>query len=335
MTELAIRWFAPHDGFRPMERELAQRGVRIQGSGERRAEVALAMGDPVAEDAWTWSRQHHTPLVLYLWDLPPWAVGPRNYHPVIAIGGRLLALPWPGRGNRTRSRHFSRLRWIVHRAREVWVPSQSTADVVESRFGAGSVIVPYGIDTGFFSADPVVIRDPFTLVCVAPLLPHGNHAALVRAAARAEAKFRLRFLGQGPERPGLEALAADLGIVCSFEPDASPAARRAAFRAAGAVICPSRYEGFGAAALEAMACGAPIVASDIPAHREILGSWAHYFGLDDDIALAGAIRAAGAQPGRGSGWLERYTLASAAERFAAELSRVTAAAASAARPGGH
>jgi len=334
MTDLTIRWFAPHDGFRPMERELADRGIRILGSGERQADVAIAMGDPVAEEAWAWSRRYEIPLVLYLWDLPPWAVGPRNYHPVLSIGGRLVTLPWPGRGNRTRGRHFSRLRWIVPRAREVWVPSQSTAVVVQSQFGADSIVVPYGIDTRLFSIDQAVVRDPLSLVCVAPLLPHGNHAALVRAAARAAAKFRLRFLGQGPERPGLEALAADLGIICSFEADTTPAARRAAFCEAGAVICPSRYEGFGAAALEAMACGAPIVASDIPAHREILGSWAHYFGLDDDIALAAAIRAAGAQPGRGSGWVERYTLSSAAERFAAELSRVTTGAVAALRPGG-
>lgn len=317
-----------------MEAELARHGFQIQGSGERAADLVLAMGDPVAEPAWEWSQRRGVPLVLYLWDLPPWDVGSGRVRPVFALGTRLITIPWPTRGNVSRSGHFSRLRWIVRHTPEIWVPSLSTATSVERQFGTRSHVVPYGIDARFFAPDPGQPRDPLALVCVAPLLPHGNHAAVIRAAARSVAKYRVRLLGQGPERPGLELLAADLAVECSFEIDVSPEARRNAFREAGAVICPSRYEGFGAAALEAMACGAPIVASDIPSHREILGNWAHYFGLDDDIALAGAIKSAREQPGRGSGQLERYTLGSAAERFAAELGRIRGEAASALPPAG-
>ena len=149
MAQPVVRWFAPHDGFRPMEIELAGRGIRIQGSGDRTADVAVAMGDPVAEDAWAWSVRFRVPLVLYLWDLPPWVIGPRNFHPVVALAGRLVALPWPGRGNRARSKHFSRLGWIVRRTAEIWVPSESTAAVVADQFRAECRVVPYGIDAGF------------------------------------------------------------------------------------------------------------------------------------------------------------------------------------------
>jgi glycosyltransferase involved in cell wall biosynthesis len=44
------------------------------------------------------------------------------------------------------------------------------------------------------------------------------------------------------------------------------------YAAATAVLVPSYYEGFGLSALEAMACGAPVIAADAGAHREIVGA---------------------------------------------------------------
>ncbi len=51
-------------------------------------------------------------------------------------------------------------------------------------------------------------------------------------------------------------------------------------------VTPSLYEGFGLPPLEAMACGWPVLASDIPAHREVLGEAAAYFDPRDQAALS-------------------------------------------------
>jgi glycosyltransferase involved in cell wall biosynthesis len=58
---------------------------------------------------------------------------------------------------------------------------------------------------------------------------------------------------------------------------------------AAAVVVPSWYEGFGLPALEALACGTPVVAADLPALGEVLGNQAELVPPGDPAALAGAL----------------------------------------------
>ena len=61
----------------------------------------------------------------------------------------------------------------------------------------------------------------------------------------------------------------------------------ALYRLADVFVCPSLYEGFGLTALEAMACGTPVVASDAIVFEEVLEDAAYI--VDNPRAMAGAI----------------------------------------------
>jgi glycosyltransferase involved in cell wall biosynthesis len=79
---------------------------------------------------------------------------------------------------------------------------------------------------------------------------------------------RLGWVGEGVRRE--LARAREAGWLVHVE-HASDAALRALYARARVVVLPSWYEGFGLPALEAAAQGAPVVASDLPVLREILG----------------------------------------------------------------
>ncbi len=64
---------------------------------------------------------------------------------------------------------------------------------------------------------------------------------------------------------------------------------RIMYSMAHCVIAPSRAEGFDLSGVEGMACGAPLIASDIPVHRWVYGDAPEYFDPYDEHALAAII----------------------------------------------
>jgi glycosyltransferase involved in cell wall biosynthesis len=141
-------------------------------------------------------------------------------------------------------------------------------------------------------ATPEGKREPGLIVSVGRLSPEKDHATLIRAFARLDRSMRLEIAGDGPMRGALQSLIRELGLtgrvrLSGFVTDPFPVFRRAAL----AVSC-SRYEGFGNAIVEALACGTPVVATDCPyGPREILadGRYGLLVPVGDADALARAI----------------------------------------------
>jgi glycosyltransferase involved in cell wall biosynthesis len=287
-----IRWFAPNAYSSLIVPELRRQGLRIALEGDQPARLVFAAGARVADVAWRFSRAMRSRLILYVWDLPPRATGSGRPDPVWWLAGHFLRLPRPFGGYGRRRGYFSRLNYIAARADAVWVASTLTRELVAERFGVVAERVPYCYDSDRFRPDSAAPSRPPTLLCVSRLQPHKNQAALLRAAARFGGEVRVRLIGRGPESQTLANAAAALGVRCDIETDAADAAITEAYHTAGVVVCPSRFEGFGLTPIEGVACGAPVVASDIPPHREFVGTAAKFFELENDDSLVGAIEAA-------------------------------------------
>ncbi|MBB5234089.1 glycosyltransferase [Deinococcus budaensis] len=102
---------------------------------------------------------------------------------------------------------------------------------------------------------------------------------LIEAHARLRAQghpHELLILGEGDERPNLEALARRLGVEGSVHLPGFVANPYPFMRQAAVYALPSRWEGFANVITEAMACGAPVVAADCPSGpAEILEGGRH------------------------------------------------------------
>ena len=143
---------------------------------------------------------------------------------------------------------------------------------------------------------PLNTAKPF-LLGVGRLHPQKDFETLLRALRILNQEERdplpLIILGEGPEEARLKNLTVQLGLsnvvlFLGFAKNPMPF-----FRATAAFVLSSRFEGWPGALIEAMACGAPVIASDCQSGpSEILadGRWGRLVPPDDPESLARAIR---------------------------------------------
>jgi glycosyltransferase involved in cell wall biosynthesis len=163
------------------------------------------------------------------------------------------------------------------------------------------------------------ITAPF-LMSVGTRRPHKNQARLVRAFATVAGQIAhdLVFAGPADERFPDEArrTAEEAGLQdrIHFLGWVSEADLRTLYALADLVALPSLVEGFGLPALEAMACGTPVLAADTSSLPEVVGDAGVLVDPYDEGALAQAL----VQLLRDPGWRDRLSQAGRAR--AAEFS---------------
>ncbi|MGY1717148.1 glycosyltransferase [Geodermatophilus sp. SYSU D01106] len=145
------------------------------------------------------------------------------------------------------------------------------------RVGAPVTVVPLGVDLGTFTparADAGHRRDGGVLLVTATRLSREKRPDLAVAAtaelARRGLPVRLLVAGDGPARRALARRAAGLPVVFLGHVPGR-AALAGLLGAADVVLAPGPVETFGLAALEALACGTPVVVSADSALPSVAG----------------------------------------------------------------
>ncbi len=198
-----------------------------------------------------------------------------------------------------------------------------------------------GVDTERFAAARAEPASEQLVVSPGRLVWEKGHYDVIRALATLEQPPRLLIVGDGPERGRLLRYAADLGLRERVEIRAVPYAEMpSVFAGASCVVLgslstPLWEEQFGMVLAEALASGAPVLASSSGAIPEVLGApstsgdaqlfvpgdWAELARLLEAGPLA---RPAGERVEHDRELLRRYSLDAAAERLRAAYGRLLA-----------
>ncbi|MGK0490573.1 glycosyltransferase family 4 protein [Sphingomonas echinoides] len=202
-------------------------------------------------------------------------------------------------------RHTRRLQTIDAFADGILANSQATLDSLIHGAGVGfrhrpSRIAHLGVEVSRPVRTPERNRAPY-FVCVATIEPRKNHLLLlniwrsiVEAIGPQQAPQLLLVGRRGWENENiidmLERCPSLKGVVHEM-PRLADAELRSVLHGARALLMPSFIEGFGLPIAEALAAGVPVLASDIPAHREAGGAIPEYIDPIDGAGWRTAILA--------------------------------------------
>jgi glycosyltransferase involved in cell wall biosynthesis len=277
---------------------------------------------PIAPGLWRYLRRHQAQYDI---------VHGHSYHCAVAAGAALVVRAhrssprfvfsphYHGGGHTTLSslmHHVYRPvgRTVFSQAAAVVCVSHAEAELVAEHFPAVAgriTVVPNAVDASALAAAEPWPEQPETVLSVGRLEPYKRIDRLLAAFRLIPPQVRLVVIGDGPDRERLEELTAAWRLTerVRFLGRVSDTDLARWLRTARALCSLSEHEAFGLAPAEALAAGASVVLSDIPAHAELASANAGTLigERDDDAQVAAALVSAieqGSQDPRASatGW---------------------------------
>lgn len=194
------------------------------------------------------------------------------------------------------------VRWALEKADAVTAVSHALAQQTREVIGTERdiVVIPNFVDLD--RCDPTLQAAYRKRLSPdgAPVLVHASNFRPVKRVldvvevfrrVRAQIPCHLAMIGDGPERPAAERAVREAGLAAwvDFLGNVSPV--EGALGAGDVFLLPSQEESFGLAALEAMACGVPVVASRVGGVPEVVvhGRGGFLFPVGDVGAMAAQV----------------------------------------------
>lgn len=136
------------------------------------------------------------------------------------------------------------------------------------------VVVGNGVGEGFSPDGPKYDPGYPYLFYIGNRKPHKNIARLIAAFAASGLQTSFRLLLSGDPDPDVVRLIKEHGVHrgVTFAGQIPEGDLAGYYRGASALVFPSLYEGFGLPPLESMACGTPVVTSNVTSLPEVVGS---------------------------------------------------------------
>ncbi|MEQ7874361.1 glycosyltransferase [Sphingomonas sp. ASV193] len=247
--------------------EARPRIARAIGSRRRLAKAAAARFDAEPVDALFVPGNFHWPVVAAIDSIDP----ARRPAIVAQVSSALHKKDRGPAGQR-------RFAWLARRrlagADALVVLAERTAGELRAMLGREAVVIPLPVlDQGAPPPCPLPGGDPL-VVAAGRFVPQKDFRALVEAFARVRHPgARLAIVGDGPERPLVEARIAELGLADRVALPGYVADIRPWLDAARLFVLSSRHEGYAAVIVEALAAGRPVVTTDCtPAAAELLAA---------------------------------------------------------------
>jgi glycosyltransferase involved in cell wall biosynthesis len=188
--------------------------------------------------------------------------------------------------------------FVARRIDRIFTSSEESARTIVTDFGVRPDRVRNvlnGLDTDLYSPDPDGKKDEDEILCVGRASdPNKGIRNLIQALARLPQRLRLTLVDNDHPDNEIFKWARQAGVADRLHVTGRVEVNELVrlYRRAALAVVPSRYEGFGLPAVEAMACGTPVVACRAGALPEVmrLVGGGVLVEKDDPSALAAGIR---------------------------------------------
>lgn len=192
-------------------------------------------------------------------------------------------------------------RSILSLSQKIVVPSEYFKKVVQEKYGVSEemlfVCASGGVDTDvFYPAEKFVEQRPFTIGFAGRMIEGKGWDILIQACAKfSDRDFRLVMVGDGPQKPKMLEMLKTLQLdsVTRLHGLLPQKELAQVYNDIDVFVFPTELEeSLGLVAIEAMACGTPVIASDYaaPAYYVVNGENGYKFPVGDSEALAEVLQ---------------------------------------------